>query len=699
MSAVISPTTLQQNCEAAAATWLTEWSGTLGRVSARIASLHAGGPLSKQETHIVPISLPPSCKKDASALRISRSNCLADSHQEDHHATSKTEVSCQQNILKKQSKSCRCRKKSRKVDKAITIQYDKEVSSAYHKCDKEILSEYLGLEDHNTVSALPVEHETVNSHNRMINSNNVSSRVNFPRQFDQETIDKNVTYCSNFFRHYLPPVLIHQIIHLAWKQLSRLVALGSHNKCVQEYQVVDWTQRAPILLQLASKVSGRTFPLDISGIPDNMVEDVLNIVCHQFPLKKLKSFELPKANFKKPPIKFSAVSKDIYKSILTGSFLMSVTLNCALCDDTILKTLSQLSLKELEIGGNLVSEKGIVNGLCSLPSETASETLDIIESGSLQSYPLSPLRKSLQKFDMSFQSLSNVVYHIIPVIFSELLYYNPHRNMTQCIQNFVRLTRMKSNDDQHVYYQKTLNFLKINMGCPSRENIMELARTCPKLEEVSLFVNMEAENVLLALEKVSSLSRLEVTYYPSSTSSPPKLDAGVLSSVITKFKFQLQSLSLTGFSLPGNVLYALSQLPELYQLSLADCWVSNPRTMPENPFPSLEKLSLKFLPPNSTMQLLTMGGCLQTLHLDLKESEWEGNALTDANIKHLVTSGMIRSLQRFTASSSYLTLTSLKTLAALPCLKVVGYLASWGLTEEELRCVEHSGPQHVLCYQ
>ena len=160
---------------------------------------------------------------------------------------------------------------------------------------------------------------------------------------------------------------------------------------------------------------------------------------------------------------------------------------------------------------------------------------------------------------------------------------------------------------------------------------------------------------------------------------------------------QLLSLGLTGFSLRGGAMAALASLPELRRLALTDCWLAHPDAAPCHAFPSLESLVLNFLPPLDTLRLLAAGSCLQALDVSVVASEAQGNSLTDANVQQLVSSGVLTSILSFFSSSPFLTLTSLRHLAALPRLRSVASMARWGLTKEEFGCMGHSGPSHLLC--
>lgn len=591
-----------------------------------------------------------------------------------------------QDVYKKYG-SGRCRRKTRREDRTVTL--DHSIPERYVD---PLISEYLGYYSHRS-------YDMYFMRNTKEISSSTSVQQNIKLSFDRGVLDGSVRICSSFFKQFLPPTLVNQILILAWKQVSRLVCFTRHSHPTEVYQVADWVRRVPALLQLCTNFSAKGLALDISGIPDNLIEDVLVIISQHFPFKIVNSLALPKKDFKEKQLAFTDKCTKLYKDILLRASLTSVILNNELCNDAMLSTLSQLSLKELEIGGNSVSEKGIINGLCALPVDTVSEAEDIISSGHLQFFCTSPLRKSLQKLEMSFQRLHSSVFHIIPAVFLELRYYNPHRNVVQCLLNFDRLLPVENNNSTSISSQATVNLVRLNAGNSSRAVLNMIARICPHLQELVLTLDSGAEDTLISLENFRHLSHIEILYFPSLPASQPKLDASILHNVIEVFGSQLRYISLTGFSVSGSVLSKLSQLPELCNLSFSDCWLSNPKTLPCSPFPSLGKLSLNFLPANTTMQFLTMGGNVHSLHLDLKGLEWGSNPLTDSSIRELVSFGILRSLRTFTATSSYLTTDALRLLASMPYIKSVGYLSSWGLTEEELCCVNHSGPQHVVCYQ
>ncbi|KAK7083779.1 hypothetical protein SK128_009709 [Halocaridina rubra] len=716
MDAAVSPTSLQQMSTAAAASWLSEWSGMVGQFAARMAN-------AKQQLRQVNITgraiqynfmkRPHQCTPEASHVcppTLGSQPLVQIREAEDPmkniHAGP---------VNRKRGRSCRCKSHYKKEHKSTTLKYEIEPSSLHGDINRLCLNEnmyssivcetqsicdsqQLGFSSSMYPSVSDSRSEILcdSSFATTLKNSDLHSHCLSVNSFDIESIKLSITHCCKFMRYYLPPAILNQIIHTAWQQLSHLVVQRSNNESVLEYQVIDWLKKACGFLQLAVNVSDRKFVVDISGIPESLVENVLNVVYKYFPLNILNALVLPREDFKKTPTLYSYSCRQVCRNILLCSALSTLNLHSKLCDDSLLSALSGLPLKELSIGSNLITEKGIVSGLSNLPFEAASDVICAFKTGEFRLYSDSLLRKSLQKLDLSSQNLPPTVYNIIPILFPELQFYNPHRSLVQCIESYGRLTPLE-NSNQQGQEPNILRFVRVDMGYSSRAQFVEVARICPAVQEISLIVDLNAEPIFEALNLFHHLTQIKLTYFPSSSSSPPKFSADVLLPILQNFKPQLKGLSLTGFNINGNVLHKISQLPDLQQLNFADCWLSNPRSTPLHPFPSLRRVSLTFLPPNSTMKFLTMGKCVQSLNLDLKASEWEGNALTDTYIKDLVSTGVTRTLHCFSASSSYLTTKSLQYLAALPRLKVIGHLASWGLTEEELRCVDHSGPQHIQC--
>lgn len=509
-------------------------------------------------------------------------------------------------------------------------------------------------------------------------------------------VSENVTQCSSFFKSHLPPLLINQILSTAWRLMSQQVALGGRLEAVPEYQVVDWARRAPVLLRVAGALARRSFPLDLSGVPESCLDALMAEINETLPPDQVNRLVLPKAKFKSCK---SAVleCQGILLQFLKKNNLASLTLHSELCDNSALETISTLSLQELDIGSSSVTEEGIISKLCGLPFKTGSEVVEALRDYRF-SYSSTHLSKYLRRLSMSFQNISSTVYHLILLLFPELLFYNPHKDIKSCIREYARLGLSLEKEPASTV-ARNLKLQKISLGNATKSEILEVSRLCPSTREISLNVELNAEEILSALESFSQLTDFTLSYYPSFASSPPKLNGSVLQPLLLMYKNQINALSLTGFNIADKCLHKLSQLPELKFLTMADCWLSNPKCPSPDPFSSLEKLSLQFLPPDSTLHLLTSGKKLHSLSLDFVASEWEGSALSDTHVKQLVTSGKLNALQSFTVASPYLTLASVKSLTLLPSLRSVGHLARWGLTEEELHCINHSGPPHLICMQ
>nr|XP_053657010.1 uncharacterized protein LOC128705959 [Cherax quadricarinatus] len=393
-------------------------------------------------------------------------------------------------------------------------------------------------------------------------------------------------------------------------------------------------------------------------------------------------------------LKFNQDALFLFKN-LSKKILCELTLN-SMCDDNTLSLLSQLSLQELNIMSCTAKEESIIKGLCGLPLCTAHDVLNSVAHGDFRLHKLSPLRKSLCRFSISVRVVQNLVYHAILFIFPNLHKYNPHINIIQCIQHYAKACQYLTTCNS-CYNLPTLKLERINMGRVSKNEILEISEVCPNVREISVIVELNCRETLCALQICKLLTHIELAYYPSFSSSIPKINGEELIPIIKKFKQQIQHLSLTGFNINSTVLHELSQLPVLKSLELHNSWLSNQQTCPQKPFPCLENLTLQFLPPQYTMQLFTASSNLVKLSFDNIASDWEGNYLTDAHIKHLVTSGMISSVQSFSASSPFLTLSSIKFLSFLPFLRNISHVAHWGLTLEELSCLNHCNPSRVQC--
>lgn len=703
MAAVSSPTSLKQVCEATASAWLVEWSGVVGQVATWVA------PSKTQVTSGEQLH-PLSYKSNALDINAPKQVSLkgkAHLPEEVHCETTHYAVPSylfQEGKPQKIKGSCMCGRISKSNGRKIYVKSEIKTSCSFYEdevysiasaprgnwdgSDKVIIEKSVALSTEQS-SSVGIRDKLSLKH---ANSSN-----DIPHRLNDSTLKENMKRCSTYLKSHLPPVLIDDILNSAWRTLSKQVVVGSHEECVPKYQVVYWAKRAPLLLLVATDLSKRKFSLDVSGIADDILHDTLSFIFRHFPLRQVNKLCLPKKKWKSNT-EIRTECRDIFKSVLEKTSLVSLTLNSNVCDNSILSLLSRLSLQELDIGSNSANEEGVIKDLCGLPLQAASEVVNAVHNGELWAMAVSPLRKSLCKLSVSFHNIPNLVYQVIPIIFPSLQYYSPCINMVRCVQSYVRVTRPPEGSNPLLIAPNILKLVKINMGHASKNQILEIGRVCPALREVSLSIDLNCEEKLGAIQTHKYLTDLELAYYPSSSSSPPKLNGRVLLPLIMNFKQQLECLSLTGFNITDSVLNELSQLPDLRTLKLSDSWISNPKTFPQQPFPSLENLALQFLPPKCLMELLTASCNLVNLSFDFIASDWEGNALTDAHIKYLVTSGMISSIQSFSASSPFLTLASLKSLALLPTLRSVGFIAHWGLTKEELRCVGHSGPPHILLH-
>lgn len=506
---------------------------------------------------------------------------------------------------------------------------------------------------------------------------------------DGVTVRLNVGHCSSYLRSQLPPLLLERVVGTAWKTVSEEVTLGGRESSVSDQQVSEWARRAPVLLGVAACLSGTKYPLDLTGLPPHALQDAVAYVESHFPVERLSTMVLSK----RKATRGSAgclLKGGVLRRVLHRSLLVSLTLNLDAVSGSVLKQISQLSLQELDVCGGGHSEAQVLQDLCGLPFTSVGQVVEAVRGGHLGVLPVTPLRESLRRFTVSLSSLPSVMYQVFLAVFHKLQHYSPPSGATPCISGYARMAGPPGT-------AKSLGLLSLNLGRASRHEIQEVARVCPALRDVSLSIDLECEDTLRSLRAWDRLSGLQLSYFPPSVSAPPKVEGSVLLPLLDLLGPQILSLSLTGFSLRGGVLAALARLPELRRLKLADSWLARPDAAPCHSFPSLDSLALNFLPPLDTLRLLTAGSCLQSLDIDVIASEARGNGLTDASVKQLVSSSAISSIHTFSSSSPFLTLASLRHLAALPRLKSVGNLARWGLTEEELRCVSHSGPPHVLC--
>ncbi|XP_063610302.1 uncharacterized protein LOC134784226 [Penaeus indicus] len=689
MASHCSPTSLQQACEVAAAAWLVQWSGLVGQVTDRASA---------------PYRQPLPLRDSAAHLRV--------------QGGGKSRISSTSSC--DTPRACRCRASSLKAASGLQVHKGAEVRSSKTSGRSKAprTTPVLQYEEPHSAPSHGLNETAVNlfhSHAQPFTDGTCSidrpsprstQALSFPtliktttstdlcRDIYNNIVRENVTQCSSFFKSHLPPLLINQILSTAWRLMSQQVALGGRLEAVPEYQVVDWARRAPVLLRLAGALARRSFPLDLSGVPETCLDALMAEMNEKLPPDQVSRLVLPKAKFKSCK---SAVleCQGILLQFLKKTNLVSLTLHSDLCDNSALETISTLSLQELDIGSSTVTEEGIISKLCGLSFKTGSEVVEALRDCRCSSTHLS---KYLRKFSMSFQNISSSVYHLILLLFPELHFYNPHRDIKPYIREYARLGLSLEKEPVSTTARK-LKLQKISLGNATRSEILEVSRLCPSTREISLNVELNAEETLNALEAFTQLTDFKLNYYPSFASSAPKLNGSILLPLLLTYKNQINSLSLTGFNISDKCLHELSQLPELKSLSMADCWLSNPKGLSPDPFSSLEKLSLQFLPPNSTMHLLTSGKKLHSLSFDFVASEWEGSALSDTHVKQLVISGKLNALQSFTVASPYLTLASVKSLTLLPTLRSVGHLARWGLTDEELHCINHSGPPHLICIQ
>lgn len=511
-----------------------------------------------------------------------------------------------------------------------------------------------------------------------------------PAAMDEAAVRHNVRRCSAYLKAQLPPLLLEGVLDTAWRALSEEVTLGGREASVAEHQVGAWARRTPALMALAASLSSVKFPLDLTGLGPGALRDAVAHVEKHFPVERLSALLLPmKKGERGGP--GCLLAGAVFSRLLHGSALVKLALNLDVVGGSVLKELSELSLQELDLCGGRQSEAQVLQELCGLPFTAASQVVEAVQGDHLGAMPVTPLRQSLRRLGVSLPSLPSTVYQVLLAVFPSLQHYSPPSGAAACVSAYARMVGPHDG-------AKTLGLLSLNLGRASRHEILEAARLCPALREVSLSIDLECEGPLAALRTCERLSGVQLAYYPAFVSAPPKVEGSVLLPLLEALAPQLLSLGLTGFSLGGGVVAALAGLPELRRLALTDSWLSRPAVTPCHSFSSLETLALNFLPPQDVVQLLTAGACLQSLDIDTLASEGRGNGLTDASVRHLVTSGAVRSIHNFSSSSPFLTLTSLRSLASLPRVKSVGRLARWGLTQEELRCVGHSGPPHVLCH-
>lgn len=510
-----------------------------------------------------------------------------------------------------------------------------------------------------------------------------------PAALNEASVRHNVRRCSAYLKTQLPPLLLEGVLDTAWRTVSEEVSLGGREASVAAHKVGAWARCTPALLGVAASLSGARFPLDLTGLDSEAVRDAVVHVERHFPVERLSTLLLPMRKSEHGGAGDLVVDA-VLGRLLHRSALVTLALNLDVVSGSVLKEISELSLQELKLCGGRHSEAQVLQELCGLPFVAASQVVEAVQGGRLGASPVVPLRQSLCKLCVSLPGLPSTVYQVLLAVFPRMQHYSPPSGAAACVSAYARLMGPRGSAE-------TLGLLSLNMGRASTHEILEAARLCPALREVSLSIDLDCASHLAALRACGRLSGVQLAYYPASVASPPKVGGGVLLPLLEALGPQLLGLGLTGFSLGGGVVAALARLPELRRLTLTDSWLACPAASLGHAFPSLDTLSLNFLPPQDVMRLLTAGACLQSLNIDTLASEGQGNGLTDVGVRQLVSSGAVSSIHSFSSSSPFLTLASLRRLATLPRVRSVGRLARWGLTQEELRCVGHSGPPQVLC--
>lgn len=661
-SATTSAPTLQTLSDAAASAWLLQWSGLVGFVAARAAARHSQGRQAVQQGHrrattTLPAQLNP--------RGFPRTYSSKDKAVSGHRAAQKGKA------------TQRCSKTAG----GVVLRYEEAALGDPTHTQPQLPGPPGRAAEGNSIAG-------ARWYGVRLSSDHLSPSC-VPAAVDGTTVRLNVERCSSYLSSHLPPLLLERVVDTAWRTVSEEVTLGGRESSVPDHQVGEWARRAPVLLGLAAGLSGTKYPLDLTGIAPDALWDVVAYVESQFPVERLSTLVLSKRKATYSNAR-CLLDGDVLRRLLQRSLLVSLTLNLEMVSGSVLKEISQMSLQELDVCGGGHSEAQVLQELCGLPFSAVDQVVEAVRGSHLEALPVTPLRKSLRKLSVSLPSLPSAMYQVFLAVFHKLQHYSPPSGATPCVSGYARMAGQPG-------ATKPLSLLSLNLGRASRHEILEVARVCPALRDVSLSIELDCEETLSSLRACERLSGVQLSYYPPSVSAPPKVEGSVLLPLLDLLGPQLLSLSLTGFSLKGGVVEALARLPELRRLTLVDSWLSRPDAAPCHPFPSLDSLALNFMLQLDTLQLLTASSCLQSLDIDVVASEARGNGLTDASVKQLVSSSAISSIHSFSSSSPFLTLASLRHLAALPRLKSVGCLARWGLTEEELRCVGHSGPPHVLC--
>ena len=658
MTTTITAPPLQTLSEAAASAWLLQWSGLVGFVAARTAATHSQQRQTTQND----------LRRDTPARPPQlTSRCGFRTHGSKHNAVPGHRAA-QEGRAKP-----RCNRTS-----GITLRYEETVpwgtATTQPRPPRPI--------------GKPAEQNSPQKCSVRVSCSPVSPFC-IPAAIDGATVSLNVHHCSSYLGSHLPPLLLERVLDTAWRTTSEEVALGGRESSVPNHQVGEWARRAPVLLSLAACFSKTKYPLELTGLTQDVLRDAVTYVEKHFPVERLSTLVLSKRKATRGTAGY-LLESHVFRRLLNRSSLVSLTLSLNAVTSSVLKEISQLSLQELDVCGGGHSEAQVVQELCGLPFTTADQVVEAVRADHLRDLPMTPLRESLRRLTVSLPSLPSAMYQVFLAVFHKLHHYSPPSGARPCVSGYARMAGPSG-------AANPLDLLSLKLGYACTHDILEMARVCPALRDVSLSIELDCEEALSSLGTCERLSGVQLSYYPPSVSAPPKVEGSVLLSLLDFLGPRLLSLGLTGFSLRSGVVTALAGLPELRRLTLTDCWLAHPDAAPCHSFSSLDTLILNFMPPLETLRLLTAGSCLHSLDINMVASEAHGNGLTDTNLRQLISSCAISSIHRFSSSSPFLTLASLRPLAALPRLRSVGCLARWGITEEELRCMGHSGPPHLLC--
>lgn len=661
-TATTSAPLLQSLSEAAAAAWLLQWSGVVGSVASRVAAGHARGHRTPQDN-----------RRDTAArpnLAIVKGGLRTPGPK--HHAVPGHRAAQEGRTTQRSGRTG-----------GVELRYEETVSGS--SPSTQLQGQTLSQQIHEAKLRNGAPTDNVSLGGVTVTPSSI------PSAMDEAALRHNVGRCSAYLKTQLPPLLLESVLDTAWRTASEDVTLGGRETSVATHQVETWARRTPALLALAASLSYAKFPLDLTGLDHAELRDAVVHVERHFPVERLSTLVLPRRKSERGGAGCLLATTELSR-LLQRSALITLTLNLDVVSGSVLKDISELSLQELDLCGGGHSEAQVLQELCGLPFSAASQVVEAVQGGTLRAMPAVPLRQSLRKLTVSLPGLPSTVYQVFLALFPRLQHYSPPSGPAACVSAYARLVRPRSGGE-------TLGLLSLNLGSASTHEILEAARLCPVLREVSLSINLDCESSLAALRACGRLSGVQLAYYPASVSAPPKVEGSVLLPLLNTLGSQLLNLGLTGFSLGGGVVAELASLPELRRLTLTDSWLASPATAPCHAFSSLDTLTLNFLPPQDVLRLLTAGESLQSLDINTLASEGRGTGLTDTSVRHLVSSGAVSSIHSFSSSSPFLTLASLRRLACLPRVRSIGRLARWGLTQEELRCVGHSGPPHVLCRQ